>query len=112
MNPNPLSTNSTPMNFRDAAIVATVIMFVFLSATFFPSHSYDSLCADPARYAYELLTSMLAYWIGTFASVTGLMAYAQKKNSGDGTFSEDAVKKAIKEDVEAKAKFVGMRFTV
>jgi hypothetical protein len=75
------------MSFKDAAVVATIVMIVLLSATFFPSHNYDALCADPARYAYELVTSLISYWIGTFASVTGLMAYAQTKKSGDDSGS-------------------------
>ena len=84
MNPNPLSTNSAPMAFKDAAIVAAVLTIFLLATAFFPGHSYDALRADPARWIYELLTSALTYWITTFAAQTGLMAYASRVQSGDG----------------------------
>lgn len=71
------------MAFKDAAIVATVVMVSLMCTAFFPGHSYDALRADPARWIYELLTSALTFWITTFAGLTGLMAYTSRVKSGD-----------------------------
>jgi hypothetical protein len=71
------------MVFRDAAIVATVVMILLLIGQFFPAHNYDVLIADPARYAYDLFVSVLGYWFSTFAGLTGLSMYAKSRDAGD-----------------------------
>ena len=81
MNPDPLSTNARPMQYRDALIVATVLMVLLTATTFIPSHSYDVLVEDPARYCYDLITFLLQAWITSFCGLTGLIVYVKRKES-------------------------------
>lgn len=84
MNPDPLSTNDKPMSYRDAAIVATVLMLFLAATTFMPLHGYDVYMRDPPRFAWDLLNFLWLSWITMFVSLTGLTKYAKSKSSGDG----------------------------
>jgi hypothetical protein len=59
-------------------------MFFLLVTAFFPSHNYDQLSADPGRYVYDLLVGIVTYWVTSFATMTGLIVYVQKKETGEG----------------------------
>lgn len=83
MNPDPLSTNSRPMQYQDALIVATVITILMVSVSFFTTHSYDMLAEDPDRYVYDLVVLVLQTWIASFAGLTGLTVYAKRQEAGD-----------------------------
>lgn len=87
MNPDPLSTNNKPMQYRDAVYVATVLMILMVATTFLPSHSYDMLSADSQRYLYELTTFCLQSWITSYAGLTGLIVYVQTKKAREGSGS-------------------------
>lgn len=67
------------MRFRDSALVATFLMLLSTCTLFFPTHSYDVMLADVSRYAYDLLTFLFSSWITFFGSLTGLMAYTNRK---------------------------------
>jgi hypothetical protein len=84
MNPDPLSTNEKPMSYRDAAIVATILMLVSAATVFMPTHGYDVYVSDPPRFGYELFAFLFSSWITYFVSLTGLTYYAKSKSSGDG----------------------------
>jgi len=84
MNPDPLSTNNKPMQYRDAVYVATILMVLMVATTFVPAHPYDTALSDFSRYVYDLLTFMLTSWITTFCTLTGLMAYVKSRESGEG----------------------------
>jgi len=84
MNPDPLSTNDKPMSYRDAAIVATILMFSLAAGAFMPTHGYDVLISDPPRFAYDLFMFLWTTWITTFVSLTGLTYLAKRSQSGDG----------------------------
>ena len=79
MNPDPLSTNEKPMQYRDALIVATVLMILLTCTTFIPAHPYEAIVDDPARYAYDLITFLLQAWITSFCGLTGLIVYVKHK---------------------------------
>jgi len=83
MNPDPLANNSRPMQYRDAITVATVLMVLLTATTFLPSHTYDMLNEDPTRYTYDLATFLLQSWITSFAGLTGLIVYVQRKEASD-----------------------------
>ena len=83
MNPNPLSTNSEPMHFKDAAIVASVITLALLASVFYPAHSYDVFRADPWRFFWDFGIFIFGAWITEFGSLTGIMAYVKYAKSGD-----------------------------
>ena len=72
------------MNFRDAAIVASVVMLALTATVFMPAHGYDVLLSDPPRWAFDLFVFAFSTWITQFGALTGLMAYANAKKSGDG----------------------------
>lgn len=78
MNPNPISTNSEPMKFKDAGIVATVLMLVSMATLFLPAHDYNVFLADMQKYLFDLGTFVFSSWITFFGSLTGLMAYARR----------------------------------
>jgi len=84
MNPDPLSTNEKPMTYRDAAVVATIIMFATAAFVFMPTHGYDIYVSDPERFAYELFNFLWTTWITTFVSLTGLTYLAKRQASGEG----------------------------
>jgi len=84
MNPDPLATNSRPMQYRDAISVATVLMLLLTATTFLPAHTYDVLSEDPTRYAYDLITFLLQAWITSFCGLTGLIVYVKRQESSDG----------------------------
>lgn len=81
MNPDPLSTNARPMKYQDALVVATVLMLLLTATTFIPSHPYDAIVDDPARYAYDLITFLLQAWITSFCGLTGLIVYVKRKET-------------------------------
>jgi hypothetical protein len=83
MQPNPLSTNDQPMKWKDAAIVAFVLMLTTAAAVFMPTHGYDVLKADPARFCYDLINYLWTSYITTFATLIGVMKVAQSQKSGD-----------------------------
>jgi hypothetical protein len=83
MNPDPLSTNDKPMSYRDAAIVATILMLATAGAVFMPTHGYDVMISDPSRFAYDLFNYLWISWITIFVSLTGLTAYAKRQASSD-----------------------------
>ena len=83
MNPDPLSTNDRPMQYRDALFVATVITVLFVSTAFLPAHTYEGLVEDPNRYLYDLGTYCLQTWITSFCGLTGLIIYAKRQKSSD-----------------------------
>ena len=87
MNPDPLSTNDRPMQYRDAIYVATVLMILLTATTFMPAHNYDKLSEDPQRYAYELCVFLLQSWITSFCGLTGLIVYVQTKQAREGSGS-------------------------
>ena len=78
MNPNPISTNSEPMKFKDAGIVATVLMLVSLATLFLPTHDYAIVMSDFSKYAYDLVVFLFSSWVTYFGSLTGLMLYTRK----------------------------------
>ena len=78
MNPNALSTNSEPMKFRDAGVVATVLMLVSLATLFLPTHDYNVVMSDFSKYAYDLAVFVFSSWVTYFGSLTGLMLYTRK----------------------------------
>lgn len=84
MNPDPLSTNNRPMQYRDSVYVATILMVLLTATTFMPAHTYDMLQEDPERYAYDLFTFLLQSWITSFCGLTGLIVYVKHKESSDG----------------------------
>jgi len=84
MNPDPLSTNEKPMSYRDAAIVATILMFATAATVFMPTHGYEVMISDPPRFAYDFFMFLWASWITTFVSLTGLTYYAKRSRSGEG----------------------------
>lgn len=88
MNPNPLSTNSEPMHFRDAAVVATVVTLVLLGAVFYPAHTYDIFKADPGRFLWDFGQFLFSTWIAEFGSLTGLMAYVRYSRASKAEESE------------------------
>lgn len=88
MNPNPLSTNSEPMHFRDAAVVSTVIAFVLLGAVFYPTHTYDVFRADPYRFLWDFGQFIFSVWIAEFGTLTGIMAYVKYTKTGESPESE------------------------
>lgn len=81
MNPDPLSTNARPMQYQDALVVATVLMILLTCTTFIPSHPYETIVDEPARYAYDLITFLLQAWITSFCGLTGLIVYVKRKES-------------------------------
>ena len=81
MNPDPLSTNEKPMQYRDALVVATVLMVLLVCTTFMPAHPYESIAEDPARYTYDLITFCLQAWITSFCGLTGLIVYVKTKQT-------------------------------
>lgn len=87
MNPDPLSTNEKPMQYRDALYVATVLMILLTATTFLPAHTYEMLNEDPARYVYELAVFLLQSWITSFCGLTGLIVYVQTKAAREGSGS-------------------------
>lgn len=84
MNPDPLSTNDKPMSYRDAAIVATILMLFTTGTAFMPLHGYDVYLSDPPRFCWDLINFLWITWITIFGSLTGLTAYAKHQASGDG----------------------------
>lgn len=84
MNPDPLSTNEAPMSYRDAAIVATILMMFLAATAFMPVHGYEVYLRDPPRFAWDLMSFLWLTWITSFVSLSGLMKYAKSKSSGDG----------------------------
>lgn len=84
MNPDPLSVNDEPMSYRDAAIVATILMLFLAGTAFIPLHGYDVYLNDPQRFYWDLLHFLWITWITVFVSLTGLMKYATREKSGDG----------------------------
>jgi hypothetical protein len=83
MNPNPLSTNSKPMHFKDAAIVATVLTLALLASVFYPAHNYDVFRADPWRFLWDFCVFCFGAWITEFGALTGLMAYTKYTSPSD-----------------------------
>lgn len=83
MNPDPLSTNDRPMQYRDALYVASVITLLMFATTFLPAHTYDVLNADPQRYGYDLVVFLLQAWITSFCGLTGLIVYVTTKKTRD-----------------------------
>lgn len=84
MNPDPLSTNEKPMSYRDAAIVATILMIATAATAFMPTHGYEVMIIDPPRFAYDLFVFLWTSWITTFVALTGLTYYAKRSRSGEG----------------------------
>lgn len=84
MNPDPLSTNDKPMQYRDAIVVATVLMILLTCTIFIPTHPYESIVEEPQRYAYDLITFLLQAWITSFCGLTGLTVYAKTKQTPPG----------------------------
>lgn len=87
MNPDPLSTNDRPMEYRDAVYVATILMILLTATTFMPAHTYDMLNEDPTRYAYDLFVFLLQSWITSFCGLTGLIVYVKTKADREGSGS-------------------------
>jgi len=83
MNPDPLSTNDKPMSYRDAAIVATILMIAMTCAVFMPTHGYDVLINDPPRFAFDLIVFIASSWVTQFMVLTGLTVYAKRGTSGE-----------------------------
>jgi len=85
MNPDPLSTNDRPMSYRDAAIVATVLMIATAFTVYMPLHGYDVYVRDPDRFMFDLVVYLGSLWITVFMSLTGLTAYAKRQASSEGS---------------------------
>lgn len=88
MNPDPLSTNENPMSYKDAAIVATVLMLTITATVFMPTHGYEVYLTDPDRFYFDLATFLFSSWITIFASLTGLTFYAKHQTTQDGSGGE------------------------
>jgi hypothetical protein len=73
-----METNSEPMKFEDAGIVATVLMLVSLATLFLPAHDYNVFLLDAQKYLFDLGTFIFSSWITFFGSLTGLMAYTRR----------------------------------
>lgn len=84
MNPDPLDVNEAPMSFRDAAIVATVLMIVTTFTVFMPTHGYEVYTREPERFYFELIMYLGSSWLTLFGSLTGLTALAKRSASGEG----------------------------
>lgn len=78
MNPNPLNGQ---MSFRDAAIVATILMLSTIATLFLPAHTYDIWASDTIRTAYDLFVFGFSAWITAFCTLTGLSIYAKRKEA-------------------------------
>jgi len=87
MNPDPLSTNDRPMSYRDAAIVATVLMIATAFTVYMPTHGYDVYVGDPDRFLFDLVAFLGSSWVTVFVSLTGLTAYAKRQASSEGSGS-------------------------
>lgn len=81
MNPDPLSTNTRPMKYSDAAIVATILMLCTAATVFMPQHGYEVYVEDPDRFTFELAQFLFSTWITTFAALTGLTIYAKRQET-------------------------------
>lgn len=87
MNPDPLSTNDRPMSYRDAAIVATILMIATAFAVYMPTHGYDTYVRDRERFTFDLVVFLGSSWFTIFISLTGLTAYAKYQASSEGSGS-------------------------
>jgi hypothetical protein len=77
MNPDPLSNS---MKYRDALIVATILMFASIASGFLPFHPFEVWQGEAlGKTAYELVTFAFSTWIASFVTLTGLTAYAKSK---------------------------------
>ena len=66
------------MTFKDAAIVATILMLASIATLFLPFHTYESVIADIYKTIYEISTFGFIAWITYFLSLTGLNVYAKR----------------------------------
>jgi hypothetical protein len=87
MNPDPLSTNDKSMTYRDAAIVATILMLSTAAFVFMPTHGYDVMMSNPSRFAYDLFNFLWTTWITTFVSLTGLTYLSKKQQPSESSES-------------------------
>lgn len=83
MNPDPFATNDRPMSFRDAAVVATILMIATAFTVYMPTHGYDVYMGDPDRFLFNLIIYLGSSWITVFVSLTGLTAYAKHQAASD-----------------------------
>jgi hypothetical protein len=80
--------NALPINgkmtYKDAAIVATILMMSAIAVLFMPFHGYDVYISDPQRYGFDIIVFAFAAWITNFVVLTGLNVYAQKAQAQSG----------------------------
>lgn len=81
---NALPTNGR-MSWRDAALVAAILMLLSIGTLYLPFHGYDVVTSDPTRAVYELIVFAFVSWITYFVSLTGLNIYAQKAQEKSST---------------------------
>lgn len=72
------------MSYRDAAIVATVLMLVSVATVYMPTHGYDVYISDPQRFSFELETFAFSSWVTNFAALKGIAIVVSRRESGDG----------------------------
>jgi len=79
MNSNIL--NNTKPTWKDAAVIALVLMTGLIATMFLPQWSYEAINEDVCKFGYELLRFSINAFITTFISLTGLTYVTQKKPS-------------------------------
>ena len=80
---NPLPTNGN-LTWKDAALVATILMAFSMATLYVPFHPYEEITADVYRAVFNLVEFAGVAWITFFVSLTGLNAYA-KQAQANGT---------------------------
>lgn len=75
MNPDPLSTNDHPMNYKDALIVALIIAISVTFTVFMPTHGYDIMAAEPPRFIWDLIVFFVTAFLTNFGILAGLTMY-------------------------------------
>jgi len=80
---NPIPTNGQ-MTFKDAALVAAILMLSSIATLFLPFHTYEGFVTDLGKSLYEILTFAFVAWITYFVALTGLNAYAKRAQETGG----------------------------
>ena len=80
MNPDPISGT---MKFKDAVVVATILMLATIATLFLPNHAFETWTTDTFKTAYDLIVFGFEAWITSFVALTGLTAYAKHKNGSE-----------------------------
>lgn len=71
VNINPFNTGN-PMDWKDAAITATIVAFVIWIMSFFANAEYILIAEAPSEWAFEAFKSYIVQWAGSFIGLAGL----------------------------------------